>query len=229
MPVLEDAAQAAGSTGARRAARRARHGRHVLLLPLQEPRLLRRRRHRSRPRDDGRRRAGAHAALPRLPRQGHLRAGRLQLAPGRAPGGDPARAAAPPRRLGRRAPARQPRTTSDAGLGELVDAARARSTGSSPAWHLYVVAPPEVERAGSALPRADIGHKAYYRTPVHRQPRDARRGARASSCPATEQAARSHLAIPMSPVLSAEQADEVVARPLRRAARAASRSAADGR
>ena len=45
-----------------------------------------------------------HAPLPRLVGQGHLRARRLQLAPRRAAGRDPARPAAAPRRLGRRPP-----------------------------------------------------------------------------------------------------------------------------
>ncbi len=58
------------------------------------------------------RRARAHAALPRLLRQGHLRPRRLQLAPGRAAGRDPARAAAPTRHVGRRPPRRRRATTS---------------------------------------------------------------------------------------------------------------------
>ena len=119
VPVLEDAAQAAGSTLDRGPPGRARHGRHVLVFSLQEPRLLRRRRHDHDLRRVGRR-AGAHAAFSRLPRQGRLRADRLQLPPGRAAGGDPARAAPAPRRVGRRAPRAPGTTTSRAGLGELV-------------------------------------------------------------------------------------------------------------
>ena len=45
VPVLEDAAQAAGSTLGRGPPGRAGDGGDVLVLPLQEPRLLRRRRH----------------------------------------------------------------------------------------------------------------------------------------------------------------------------------------
>ncbi|HWX96294.1 MAG TPA: DegT/DnrJ/EryC1/StrS family aminotransferase, partial [Solirubrobacteraceae bacterium] len=88
--------------------------------------------------------------------------------------------------------------------------------GSSPAWHLYVVRHPDVGRLEGALEAAQVGFKAYYRTPVHRQPPMREWGA-GVDLPATEQAARSHLAIPMSPVLTRAQADEVVA-----AARAAS-------
>jgi dTDP-3-amino-3,4,6-trideoxy-alpha-D-glucose transaminase len=96
-----------------------------------------------------------------------------------------------------------------AGLGELVRLPRPVEE-ASPAWHLYVVAHPEVERLESALAAADIGHKAYYRTPVHRQAAMRDWGA-GVELPATEQAARTHLAIPMSPVFTREQADEVVA------------------
>ncbi len=95
-----------------------------------------------------------------------------------------------------------------AGLGELATLPRA-TEGASPAWHLYVVGHPEVARLEGALADADIGHKAYYRTPVHRQAAMRAWGAEVE-LPATEQAARTHLAIPMSPVLTREQADAVV-------------------
>jgi dTDP-3-amino-3,4,6-trideoxy-alpha-D-glucose transaminase len=97
----------------------------------------------------------------------------------------------------------------EAGLGELVRLPRPVA-GASPAWHLYVVAHPEVQRLENALADAEIGHKAYYRTPVHRQVAMREWGA-GVDLPATEQAARMHLAIPMSPVLRREQVDEVVA------------------
>ncbi len=96
-----------------------------------------------------------------------------------------------------------------AGLGELVRLPRAVE-GASPAWHLYVVAHPEVQRLESALADAGIGHKAYYRTPVHRQAAMRQWGA-GVELPRTDEAARTHLAIPMSPVLTREQVDEVVA------------------
>ena len=97
----------------------------------------------------------------------------------------------------------------EAGLGELVRLPRV-AEGASPAWHLYVVAHPEVQRLESALADAGIGHKAYYRTPVHRQAAMHEWGAGVELA-GTEQAASTHLAIPMSPVLSREQVDEVVA------------------
>jgi dTDP-3-amino-3,4,6-trideoxy-alpha-D-glucose transaminase len=96
-----------------------------------------------------------------------------------------------------------------AGLGEVVGLPRA-TPGSSPAWHLYVVSHPQVERLEGALTAAGIGCKAYYRTPVHRQAPMRAWGA-GVELPATEQAARTHLAIPMSSVLSRAQAEEVLA------------------
>ncbi len=96
----------------------------------------------------------------------------------------------------------------DAGLGELVTLPRA-TDGASPAWHLYMVGDPRVERLEAALASAGIGHRPYYRTPVHRQAPMREWGARAE-LPATEHAARTHLAIPMSPVLTRKQVDEVM-------------------
>ncbi len=96
-----------------------------------------------------------------------------------------------------------------AGLGELVKLPKP-TAGAEPAWHLYVVGHPEVERLEAALASAQVGHKAYYRTPIHRQAA-MRTWGEGVNLPATEEAARTHLAIPMSPVLTRTQADEVVA------------------
>jgi dTDP-3-amino-3,4,6-trideoxy-alpha-D-glucose transaminase len=97
----------------------------------------------------------------------------------------------------------------EAGLGELMTLPRA-TDGAAPAWHLYVVADPNVERLEGALAAASVGHKPYYRTPVHLQ-EPMRRWAAGVELPATDHAARTHLAIPMSPVLTREQVDQVVA------------------
>ena len=107
---------------------------------------------------------------------------------------------------GRRAAARHYMA---AGLGELV-ALPVAVAGCDPAWHLYVVRDEHADELAQALSAAGIGNKAYYRTPIHRQP--AMSGYRtAVELPATEEAARTHLAIPMSAVLAAEQASEVTA------------------
>ena len=97
----------------------------------------------------------------------------------------------------------------EAGLGELLRLPRPVE-GTSPAWHLYVVSHADPERLEGALKAAGIGHKAYYRTPVHRQAA-MREWSAGVELPATDQAARAHLAIPISPVLTPEQAGEVVA------------------
>ena len=96
-----------------------------------------------------------------------------------------------------------------AGLGELVQVPVA-SAGTEPAWHLYVIGHDEPERLEAALAAAGIGHKPYYRTPIHLQ-ESMRAWGSSAQLPATEHAARRHLAIPMSPVLSAEQAARVEA------------------
>jgi dTDP-4-amino-4,6-dideoxygalactose transaminase len=94
----------------------------------------------------------------------------------------------------------------EAGLGSLVELPSA-TAGARPAWHLYVVRSADPDGLAAALAAAGIGCRAYYRTPIHRQP--------ALSCdvdlPGTDEAARTHLAIPMSPVLGRAAADEVVA------------------
>jgi dTDP-3-amino-3,4,6-trideoxy-alpha-D-glucose transaminase len=95
------------------------------------------------------------------------------------------------------------------GLGELV-ALPVPVAGCEPAWHLYVVAHPHPEPLEAALAAAAIGHKPYYRTPIHRQPAMLRWGAGAE-LPATEHAATTHLAIPMSAMLTRAQVDQVVA------------------
>src|SRR3954452_17395122 len=94
-----------------------------------------------------------------------------------------------------------------AGLGELVTLPRP-APGCDPAWHLYVVRDESVDALATALGAAGIGHKVYYRVPAHRQPAMAEWGAGAE-LPATDELARTHIAIPMSPVLSHEQAAEV--------------------
>jgi dTDP-3-amino-3,4,6-trideoxy-alpha-D-glucose transaminase len=95
------------------------------------------------------------------------------------------------------------------GLGEIVRLPKP-VTGASPAWHLYVVADEEPERLEAALGAAEIGYKPYYRTPVHRQESMREWGA-GVDLPATERAARTHLAIPMNPTLTREQAEQVTA------------------
>ena len=94
-----------------------------------------------------------------------------------------------------------------AGLGDSV-ALPVAVAGCDPAWHLYVVRDPRADDLAQALSAAGIGNKAYYRTPLHLQP--AMTPYRTTvELPATDEAARTHLAIPMSAVLDREQAEEV--------------------
>jgi dTDP-4-amino-4,6-dideoxygalactose transaminase len=97
----------------------------------------------------------------------------------------------------------------EAGLGELAKLPRPVA-GADPAWHLYVIAHPDAPALEAALAAAGIGHKPYYRTPIHLQPAMRAWGAGAE-LPATDEAARTHLAIPMSPVLTRAQVEQVVA------------------
>jgi dTDP-3-amino-3,4,6-trideoxy-alpha-D-glucose transaminase len=82
--------------------------------------------------------------------------------------------------------------------------------GSRPAWHLYVIRHAQADALQAALTAAGIGARAYYRTPAHAQPPMAP-WAPAHELPGTMEAARTHLAIPMSAALSAEQVAEVAA------------------
>jgi dTDP-4-amino-4,6-dideoxygalactose transaminase len=96
-----------------------------------------------------------------------------------------------------------------AGLGDLVALPRV-AAGAQPAWHLYVVRHERADDLAAAFAESGIGCKAYYRVPSHLQPAMAEWGAGAA-LPGTDEAARTHLAIPMSPVLDAAAAGEVVA------------------
>jgi dTDP-3-amino-3,4,6-trideoxy-alpha-D-glucose transaminase len=96
-----------------------------------------------------------------------------------------------------------------AGLGELVTLPEPVE-GSEPAWHLYVIRHEHADALAAALGDAGIGHKAYYRVPAHRQPAMREWGA-GVELPATDEIAASHLAIPISPALTPEMVDEVVA------------------
>jgi dTDP-3-amino-3,4,6-trideoxy-alpha-D-glucose transaminase len=72
---------------------------------------------------------------------------------------------------------------------------------------LYVVRSERADELLAALAAADIGCRAYYRTPIHRQP-----PLRSDvELPATDTVGRTNLAIPMSAALSRAQVDEVVA------------------
>jgi len=97
----------------------------------------------------------------------------------------------------------------DAGLAEHVSLP-AVPDGAEPAWHLYVVAHDRAGELAEALAQQGVQARGYYRTPVHRQPAMAPY-ATGVELPATDELARTNLALPISPVLGAEQAKHVVA------------------
>ena len=94
------------------------------------------------------------------------------------------------------------------GLDELVALPRPVD-GTQPAWHLYVIRHERADELGASLGAAGIGSKAYYRVPAHAQP-SMREWARDAVLPGTDEVARTHLAIPISPVLDRQQAADVV-------------------
>jgi len=84
--------------------------------------------------------------------------------------------------------------------------------GAEPAWHLYVVTHREPAELLSSLNSAGVQARPYYRTPLHRQPAMRRLvNDRTAELPVTDELARTNIALPISPVLTAVQVDEVVA------------------
>lgn len=81
---------------------------------------------------------------------------------------------------------------------------------AEPAWHLYVVTHPRADELIAALRERRIESRGYYRTPLHRQPAMAPYVDDSVTLPATDELARENLALPMSPVLTEQQAYDVV-------------------
>jgi dTDP-4-amino-4,6-dideoxygalactose transaminase len=94
------------------------------------------------------------------------------------------------------------------GLAELVDLPRA-GAGSAPAWHLYVVRTPTPGLLAASLHEREIQARSYYRVPAHQQPA-MRDYFPDRPLPGTEVAARTNLAIPIGPALGDDQVREVV-------------------
>jgi dTDP-4-amino-4,6-dideoxygalactose transaminase len=101
------------------------------------------------------------------------------------------------------------RRYADAGLGELV-ALPVAAANSDPAWHLYVARHEQPDALARALADAGVTSRGYYRTPLHRQPPLARY-APADPLAATEEAARTNLALPMGATLTEAATAEVTA------------------
>ena len=95
------------------------------------------------------------------------------------------------------------------GLGELVRLPVA-VPGAAPAHHLFVVRRDRPDELRSALAERRIGARGYYRIPVHRQPAMAHYTREGLELPGTEEAAATNLALPMGTALSAGEVHEVV-------------------
>ena len=95
-----------------------------------------------------------------------------------------------------------------AGVGEHVGVT-AVPEGIQAAWHLYVVTHPAADAVVTALRQAGVESRSYYRVPIHHQVAMApyRRG---RPLPVTDELAATNLALPMSPGLTAQDAEAVV-------------------
>ncbi|HLW95897.1 MAG TPA: DegT/DnrJ/EryC1/StrS family aminotransferase [Solirubrobacteraceae bacterium] len=93
-----------------------------------------------------------------------------------------------------------------AGLGEHVTLPTV-APGARAAWHLYVVRTPDPEALAGTLANAGIETRGYYRVPIHRQaPLRSE-----ASLPHTDAASATNLALPMGPALTSEQVQQVAA------------------
>ena len=99
------------------------------------------------------------------------------------------------------------------GLGEHVGLP-GMLPGTVPAWHLYAVTHPAADAILERINAAGIEARAYYRTPLHRQPAMREFASTASGhaveLPVTDELARTNIALPISPVLGPAQIAEVV-------------------
>jgi dTDP-4-amino-4,6-dideoxygalactose transaminase len=98
----------------------------------------------------------------------------------------------------------------DAGLADHVTVPVVPD-GAVPAWHLYAVTHPRADELLSALADAGVQARGYYRVPLHRQPAMAPFVVDQTPLPVTDALAAENIALPISPVLGADQAHEVVA------------------
>ena len=82
--------------------------------------------------------------------------------------------------------------------------------GANPAWHLFVVTHPRADQLIGALNQAGVQARGYYRRPLHKQPAISPYVRDTLSLPVTDELAATNIALPISPVFSPAQAREVV-------------------
>jgi dTDP-4-amino-4,6-dideoxygalactose transaminase len=97
----------------------------------------------------------------------------------------------------------------DAGLGRHVALPRPPAA-AEPAWHLYVVTHPRADELVAELAERGVEARGYYRTPVHLQPAMRSYPRAAVELRATDELAATNLALPMGPLLAPEQVRRVV-------------------
>ena len=83
--------------------------------------------------------------------------------------------------------------------------------GAEPAWHLYVVAHEDPDAIAASLRKLGVQARSYYRVPIHRQPAMRRFAIDTPTLPGTDELAARNLALPISPVLDESQVHAVVA------------------
>jgi dTDP-3-amino-3,4,6-trideoxy-alpha-D-glucose transaminase len=101
------------------------------------------------------------------------------------------------------------RAYADGGLGDLVELPREADGGES-CYHLYVVLAEERERLRRGLAEAGVESRAYYATPLYRQPA-LLPYAPERELPGAERVAATSLALPMGPALAEQQVAAAIA------------------
>ena len=97
------------------------------------------------------------------------------------------------------------------GLGRVASLPRP-TEGAHHVYHLYVIRHERADELAAALARAGVSARSYYRRPVHLQPAMAASGDAPSRADleGTDEAARTHLALPMGPDLDEQAIAQVV-------------------
>jgi dTDP-4-amino-4,6-dideoxygalactose transaminase len=93
------------------------------------------------------------------------------------------------------------------GLGEI---AQLPADEPGHVYHMYAVRSQERDRLSEALKAADIGHAAFYTTPLHLQPALRYLGYAEGDFPETEKASRENLCLPLWAGIGEEQQAQVV-------------------
>lgn len=82
---------------------------------------------------------------------------------------------------------------------------------ATPVWHLFVIRSAHRDDLRQYLAKAGISTLIHYPTPPHLQPAYASAGLKAGTLPISEELHRQVLSLPMSPTMSDEDLDQVIA------------------